>query len=276
MALESIVPQLRARQGLLVVADSSGRPVPPEFEAQADTIWLEQPRQSVFTTRRAAYASAGAELVAVTEDHCRVADDWLELIVAAHAAAPDAAAVGGAVENGTREHVSDWALYLMGHVRWAPPLPREPGIVVGHSNISYKRWAIDQMPANGADAIEIFYHRLLRRKGYRVIVDDRIRVRHYQCLDLPELTRLQFNNGRAIAGLRRQRMAAPDWLRLALPGPLAAYRLGRTLTVALGKPIPRRWVLASVPYLAVAHLAHAAGEATGYLRGQGGSAILLH
>jgi hypothetical protein len=275
MTLESILPQLRAHRGQLVVADSSDAPA-PGLSAEADVLWLKQPRESVFRVRRAGYSAAQAELVAVTEDHCVVAEDWLDRIVAAHAAERRTAAVGGAVENGTQEHISDWALYLMGHVRWAPPLPREPGIVVGHSNISYKRWAIDRMPQDGIESIEIFFHRYLRRSGQRVIVDDRIRVKHHQCISLPELLRLQYNNGRAIAGLRRDQMRAADWLRLVLPLGLAAFRLVRTVSVASTKPLPRAAVLLSIPYLATSHVAHALGETVGYLRGQGSSAIQLH
>lgn len=273
-ALDPLLTQLRAHRGQLVIADVSGLAVPSELRG-ADVVWLEQPGEWVIRARRRAYELTDAPIVAITEDHCVVADDWVARILAAHARHPEAAAITGAVENGTRQTVSEWALYIGAHVRLAPPLPAHPPMV-GKTNISYKRDVLLGMPSAGPASIEDIFNQRLRAAGLTVLGDDSIRVAHHQSGGPLTMTRLQFHNGRTIAALRRSEMGLADILRALLPVPLAAFRLARTLHAARAKRLPAGVVAAAVPLLAVMLLAHAAGEALGYLLGPGDSPLHLH
>jgi len=184
-------------------------------------------------------------------------------------------AVTGAIENGTPDHLADWALYLMAHVRLAPPLPDNPE-PVGKTNVSYKAGVLSAMPRSGHHSIEDLFNGELRRQGSRIVADDGIRVAHHQCSSLWQLAELQYHNGRLVAGFRGTRMAPADYLRALLPAPLAAFRLARTLSVALGRDVPRRPLLASLPMVGLMHLFHAIGESVGYLRGPGDSPAELY
>src|SRR5688572_9952102 len=59
LSLDSVVPQLAAVGGQLIVADSSSRPIPGAVTRAVDTIWLKRPKTGVFQLRREAYAQAG-------------------------------------------------------------------------------------------------------------------------------------------------------------------------------------------------------------------------
>jgi len=276
LSLDSVVPQVAAVGGQLIVADSSGGPVPGEVTAAVDTIWLERSGAGVFRLRREGYERAAGQIIAATEDHCRPDDDWVERILAAHAARPDAAAIGGAVENGTPDHAIDWAIYFVTQLPWAPPLPEVPERIVGHTNISYKRSALAGMPHEGLLTIEILYNRALREQGLTVIADDTIRVGHYQSMGIRRTSELEFHNGRSIGGLRRESMRARDWLRAAAPPLMAAYRMARTPRQGVAKPFPRQTLLAALPYICWLQVVHAVGESAGYLWGPGDSPARLH
>ncbi|HEY7600148.1 MAG TPA: glycosyltransferase [Candidatus Limnocylindrales bacterium] len=275
LALDPLLPQLRAHGGQLIVADVSGAPPPAELRDAADIVWLERPGEWVITARREAYALAAGEVVAVTEDHCTVAADWVARVLAAHAANPHAAAITGAVENGTRDSVAEWALYVSAHVRLAPPVPPRPGLA-GKSNISYKRAVLARMPDFGPGVIEDVFSQQLRGAGLEVLGDDTIRVAHHQSGSAAQMLELQFHNGRTLGGVRRAQMTATDYARALLPAPLAGFRLLRTLAVARTKALPPGALARAAPLVAALYLAHAAGETLGYLRGPGDSPRHLH
>lgn len=275
MATDGLLSQLRRMGGELIVADSSGLPAPAEMLDDPIVVWLERPGEWLFRLRREGYDIARGEIVAMTEDHCVVADDWVERILAAHADAPGAYVVLGAVDNGSTERLTDWALFFVAHLPISSPLPARPR-VTGHTNLSYKRKALSAMPHDGGQLVEIIYNQHLRSLGHMIVGDDRLRVSHHQSASLARYMRLQYDNGRAIAGLRRQEMGAADWLRGALPLGLVLYRVARTIFVGRGKDVPQFKLLAALPMVTLMQLAHALGETIGYLAGPGDSPARLH
>lgn len=100
----------------LIYVDGSGRPPPPGGALGRRTTWIEAPGENVFQARLRGYAICRGDIVAVTEDHCFPPPDWCERMIAAHRAHPDAAAIGGAVENGATHTIIDWASFL-----WSRP-----------------------------------------------------------------------------------------------------------------------------------------------------------
>ncbi len=59
-----------------------------------------------------ALREARGEVVALTEDHAIPRPGWVPAIIRAHADHPEAAAIGGAIENGSTESSLDWASYF--------------------------------------------------------------------------------------------------------------------------------------------------------------------
>ncbi|MEP7158400.1 MAG: glycosyltransferase family 2 protein [Chloroflexota bacterium] len=274
LSLDAVLPQVRALGGQLVIADASGLPA-PDWAADADVEWIEMPGVPGYELRQAAYGRATGEIVAITEDHCAPSPDWLASVMEEHRRDPDAAAIYGMVENGSRKHSVDWALYGAGYLPWAPPRPRAHGNP-GHANLTFKSWAFERVAPKGDQVLEFRYVSALRAAGCKVVASDRLLVTHVQCASIRTTGLLFFHDGRAIAGLRRQHMSALDWVRTALPPVIAGYRTLRTLATARSKPAVAMQVVRSAPLIAVLHLCHTIGETVGYLGGPGDSGSRLH
>ena len=94
----------------------------------------------VFELRALGAAAATGEIVAMTEDHCVPAADYLAAMLAAHERHPQLA-VAGAVVNGTTDGSINRVNFLLVHARNVPPRDSLPGSgwIPTPSNISYKR-----------------------------------------------------------------------------------------------------------------------------------------
>jgi hypothetical protein len=271
--VEATRDQVARVNGEIVVVDGSGRPAPEPEDVGPDVRWISRPGESVFQMRLAGYDACRGEIVAVTEDHCEPADDWVDRILAAHVEHPDAIAIGGAVENATQDHLVDWATFIVTQAPFVPPLANGPtDRIAGAATISYKRAALEQRPDHGSlGAIELFDAAEMRGPGEVLINDDTIRVGHHQSMGVGGTAASQFHNGRTIAGFRRRALTRGDWLRILGFPVLPLYRTIRTVRIAWGKELPRSIVLVTIPIMAFLHYCQAGGELLGYLAGPGTS-----
>ena len=274
ISVDAVLPQVQQTGGQLVIADASGLAI-PVWAAENGVLWLAMPGVPGYDLRQAGYAAADAPVIAITEDHCAPAPNWLAQIIEEHEKDPDAAVIYGIVENGSRQHMVDWALYGVGYLAWAPPAPLPEGSP-GHANLSFKARIFREVVPTGDAVLEFRYIDRLRRSGYRVVASNRLRVTHYQSAGIAKTSELFFHNGRAIAGLRRQRMTGRDWTRALAPALIAGYRTLRTLDLARSKPELTTEMFRSSPMIALLHLMHASGESLGYLTGPGDSGSRVH
>jgi hypothetical protein len=123
--LHALEPEIRAVGGELLVGVRDEGVLPVDHRppwVQAHPAGTTDP----FALRAAALDVADADLVVVTEDHCRPAPGWLAAYQSAstRTAAP---LLAGAVTNGSPTTRVDWANYLLGFAAWAPPLTTVPG-----------------------------------------------------------------------------------------------------------------------------------------------------
>lgn len=273
LPVDALREQLTKVGGEMVVMDGSGRPAPTEGDIGRAVTWISRPGESVFQLRAAGYDVCRGEIVAVTEDHCAPAPDWCERILAAHAAHPEAMAIGGAVDNGTTDHLMDWATFVVTQGPFIWPLVNGPADrIVGPASVAYKRAVLERRPDHAAlGAIELFDTAAMRRPSELLLNDDSIRVTHHQSMGVGGTAAIQFHNGRTIAGFRRHQMSKGDWLRIAGSPVLPLYRTVRSVTGAWRKRVPRRLVVATVPGIAFLHYSQMIGELVGYLRGPGSS-----
>ena len=183
-ALEHLVGQTLAAGGEVIVADGSGESPPSDddmAEVGGPIVWLSMPDASVFQLRLAAYRAARGDVIAVTEDHCFVAPDWIERILAAHASYPEAGVVGGAVLNGTDRKVVDWAAFFLTQGPLMPPL--ETGFaarVSGPANCSYKRRVLERLGGDDEQGVIDFLELPVALEDEKLVTDDSIRVLHHQ------------------------------------------------------------------------------------------------
>lgn len=271
ICLDSLRDQARAVQAEIIVADGSGRERPDDARFP-DVIWLAAPGASVFALRALAMARARGEIIAVTEDHCRLRPDWCEQILRAHQEHPDAAAIGGVVENGATKRLMDWASFLFTNGAFMSPIQTgEVNWVSLQANISYKRRVIPKsFPEVGI--VEAVFNARLHAQGERFVADDRIIVEHVQSLGFFGTLAIHFHNGRSTAGSQvlgmgwRRRLSHLRW---HFRSPFAIFR--GTVSVLRKKGRFRGRLFASMPLIAILICCHEAGEFSGFLLGPGKS-----
>jgi hypothetical protein len=214
-------------------------------------------------------------VVATTEDHFVFDDDWCRRIVEAHRATP-CVAIGGAVENGSRERLVDWAAYLCEYGQFMRPF--RPGAVTDlpGPNVSYKRAALLRACGDLLDR-GAWEHRLyerLRSRGMALHADPAIVAHHAKRFGFGEFVAQRYHFGRSfaagrVAGASRARRACFVAISPCLPG-LFLWRYARA--VLRRRRLVGTLVLA-FPLLAVFAGAWSAGECVGYAFGDGGGSL---
>ncbi len=271
--LESLHRQAQAVGAEVVVGDGHGQGLPPDAaERYPEVTWIKWPGGSVFFLRELAMTQANGAVVAVTEDHCTVMPGWCERILTAHRDHPDAAAIGGVVENGATTRLIDWANFLIVFGPFTAPIEngRQPAISL-QANISYKRRVIPRAMSQ-LGIMEFLFNRNLRDQGEILIADDQLIVSHNQTWGFWGTLAAHFHNGRSIAGFRLQQISWVErFLRLGGCVILPAYLLWTTVGPVIRKRRLLRPAVTCLPLAALVVTCHAAGEFIGYIFGPGNS-----
>ena len=271
--LESLHEQAEAVGAEILVGDGNGQGLPHDVADRYPAVkWIKSPGASVFYLRGVAMKRASGAIVAVTEDHCTVTPEWCAHILKAHGDHPEAAAIGGIVENGATTRLIDWSNFITVFGPFTAPI--ENGVqraIALQANISYKRRVIPRsVPELGM--MEFLFNRQLQERGEILLADDCLVVSHNQTWGFWGTFAAHFHNGRSIAGFRLQQIS---WLerimRLGSCVILPAYLLWITVTPVIRKRRLLRPALASLPLTALIVTCHAAGECVGYLLGPGAS-----
>jgi len=199
--LDSIGEQVAEAGGEIVVVDRHGAALSPAVAARPEVVWLRSPGDGVFALRALGAARARGNIVALTEDHCEVAPDWVCGVMAAHAEHPEAAAVAGSVRNGATASRIDRASFLLVHglnlaPMGAPPIEWLPS----PSNLSFKRAVFPSAPQTEG-WLELVLVPALRAAG-RVATDDTVVVTHDQSLGRLGTVVNHFHAGRTSAALQ--------------------------------------------------------------------------
>jgi hypothetical protein len=270
--LATVIESVRAVGGEIVLTDGSGNPPPASEQVGPEVVWLNYPGESVFQLRDRGYQAARGEIVAITEDHVRVPANWARLMLDAHAAHPEATAIGGSVENAATGNAMDWGSFLIVQASVAAPIRSGPAKrLSGAVNVSYKRHAIEAMETyGGLGAMDGLHQRHLAATGAALLNDDAIRVYHDQSLGFVGTTAIHYNAGRTMSGFKRQHMDPVQWLRVigAPVVPLARY----VRAVSLLTPRGYGGQLArSAPAMLWLLYSQGVGQFVGYLAGPGDS-----
>jgi hypothetical protein len=230
-----------------------------------------RPGGSASELRGAALETTTGDIVAITEDHCVVAADWIEAVLRAHREHPEAAAIGGAVENGATDTVMDWAAYFVGNAFAMAPLREEDGLP-GQANVTYKRWALPEtLPPSGFHELE--HNLVLAARGAETRVDDRMVVWHDQSLGFRGTLAIHFNAARASAGSQAAEMTRARRLGRALVTPLRQVgAVSLRLRAPWRKRRLRARMLAVAPAILLVASSAGAGKCIGFLAGPGDSA----
>jgi hypothetical protein len=268
--LQSLYDQAHAVSAEIIVADSTGRgdPGPGQFP---DVIWIRSPGASVYELRTLAMNRASGDIIALTEDHCRVTPNWCARILAAHREYPDAGVIGGAVENGATGALMDWASFFYANGEAMLPLRRGSCQRIIQLNLSYKRRAISGA-VRPAGKMEWMLNEDLRRQGESLVVDDRIVVVHLQSLGVLGTCQLHYHGSRALAGFRLDRIGWVErMIRLGACAVMPPLLFARALGTVLAKRRLLGTIVATTPCLALLVCVRAAGAFVGFIAGPGNS-----
>lgn len=272
--IESLSQDAESMGAEIIVADGSGRRAPTDGELSRSVRWLQSAGDSVFVLYAIGLHAALGDVVALTEDHAQPRPGWMAAILHAHDRHPEAAAIGGAIENGSTGRLVEWASYFTTQGPHMAPLgDRRVSMTTNEANVSYKHWALERHdPDDGSGFMAILYNRRLAEAGEILRVDDRSVVDHFETTGLGWTTSIHFHNGRTISGFRRARgMSREEWLRMATALLLPAWRTARAVRVGLAKRRLRRQLIASAPLALWLEYVQGAGHLAGYLLGPGNS-----
>ena len=272
--VSALAAEATAVEAEIVIADGSAHAEPTAAQLDPPVHWLKAPGKSVFELYALGIGAARGEVVALTEDHALPRPGWIAAVLRAHAAHPEAAAIGGAIENGSPDALIEWASYFTTQGPHMAPLgDRAVPMTTNEANVSYKRWALERYaPADSSGFMAILYNRRLADAGELLWVDDRMVVDHFETTGLAWTTSIHYHNGRTISAFRRARgMATGDWGRMAVTYMLPAWRVARAVRTGLAKGRLRRELLLSTPLALWLEYVQATGHLMGYLRGPGDS-----
>ena len=261
------------------MVDGHGGGLPDsELARYPEVTRLLMPQASAVQMRTAAMLKARGDIVAITEDHRRLAPGWCRRILDAHREYPEAAAIGGVVENGSDETVAAWANFFISNGQSMPPVPN--GIrsqIAMQASVSYKRRFLPrEVSAMGKP--EWMLNRDLRRRGETLVSDDRILVHHVQPYTLSQglrhsLPRQPVGGGTPPRGDREHRACrASRRLRCHAAASVPAY--GRPDPVEAATP--RLGLMLSVPMIALLVHCRAVGAFAGLAFGAGSSPTRVH
>ena len=272
VAITKAASSARRAGGDLIVTDGSGLPAPSTAELGADVTWAQYPGESVFQLRERGYRLATGALVAITEDHVHVPEDWVERMVAAHTAHPEAVAIGGSVLNAATTGIMDWASFLIVQAPVAAPIRSGRATrLSGAVNVTYKHAAIEDIESfDGLGAMDGLHQKGLLASGAVLINDDTIRVLHDQSLGFRGTTAIHFHAGRTMSGFRRTRLTAVDFLRIVGAPFVPLARYARTVQLLAPRGYGRLLTRCTPAILWLLY-SQGAGQFIGYLAGSGDS-----
>jgi hypothetical protein len=260
--LDQLVPQACPDDVEVIVADGSKGGSPPTTDAAV--VWIRSPGLGPHELRFVGLSKARGEVVAITEDHCDVAPDWCEQVLAAHSRHPDAVAIAGPITNGAAEYWMDRASFYLVHAQNLPEhadRPRDWFPPAG-SNASFKRDRILPLVQQSGD-LELVAVPQLWSQGL-LLLDQNVVVAHSQSMRATEHVRNHFHAARSHAGLVAER-GTPACRRALARDALSFPRrlLGATLRVGDKVPQYRSEMRRALPGMTVLALAATAGYLAG-------------
>jgi glycosyltransferase involved in cell wall biosynthesis len=238
--LQALFKQQNAPTYEVIVVDSS----PPD-DGTATIIQNDFPQVRLIqrqqqtdpaTARNLGAAEAQGDYFCFIDSDCVAAADWLARLYAR--LNEGYSAVGGAIANGNGETLASWAGYFCEFREFLPEGPARPAenLTIGNSGYRAADFRLlGGFPAGYFPQEDQVFHKAMRAKGMRILLDPAIIVFHTHRSRPAEYLAHQRKIGQANARVLRSVDLPGAWLarnpllaRLALPA-LIPYRLIRTL-----------------------------------------------
>lgn len=208
-------------------------------------------------------------IVALLEDHGTPASGWCQALLTAHRRS-DAAAIGGAVENGV-DRLLNWAVYYCDFGRYQNPVPDSEVEFASDSNVSYKRDALTGVKQQWIEAFhETSVNWELRRRGEKLRLDPEMVVfQTRRTLRFVPALKERFVWGRSFAGTRAAEVSGLKRLIFAAFSFVLPFLLtSRILLQGFQKGRYLGKLLFALPLIFFLQIFWAAGEFVGYATGR--------
>ncbi|MDQ3180594.1 MAG: hypothetical protein M3Q33_08740, partial [Acidobacteriota bacterium] len=207
----------------------------------------------------------------VTEDHCIAPENWFSEFLKAHE--KGYAVVGGAIENGSRERLTDWAVFLCEYSSFMPPIAAGETEFVAGNNVSYQRTAIEKISDDiKTNYWEYFLQAELRRMNIGFLAVPTLIVSHKKEFGFFYFLSQRFHYSRSFAAMRRRKSSVAQQIFYLLYAPVAPFHLTwRIVQNVHQKKRNMRELLLAFPMLFIFMLSYAFGEFVGQIFGAGNS-----
>ncbi len=207
---------------------------------------------------------ASGDVVAFTTAHFVPDDRWIRQTLERHDS--DYAAVGGAIENGRRSSLTQWAVFFCRYAGYMLPFGLHQVRQVPGDNASYKRWVLDEYADLIRDGFwETNVNNRLADDGHALLMDPEVRVEHAASPKVRDFCVQRFIHGK-LFGMERAENRSPlgRAAYLAASPLVPAVFLTKIARQVARKRRHGRAFLASLPLIALFVASWSAGEVFGF------------
>jgi glycosyltransferase involved in cell wall biosynthesis len=227
-------------------------------------------RESVPELRRRGVEEASGELVAIIEEHCLAAPDWLAWAIKAHAGG-DYGVVGGPVADYNYKRLRDWVVYFCEYNNYFPPWREGEWHDLGSANIAYSRaLLLKHKELLSVGFWEAGLHPRLMAEGVKFRPVPAMVVHHRGPFNYGYYLRQRYWFSRAFASARSRYLRTSRKLAYFVASPLVPFLLLARMAQRVSRQHCHVDKLAlSLPLLIPALVVYVAGELVGYVAGPG-------
>jgi hypothetical protein len=220
--------------------------------------------------RRRGVEAASGDVVAVIEEHCSAAGDWLHRAMSSLASGRYGAA-GGAISHYDYGRLRDWVVYFCEYHGSLPPVPAGETEVLNDANIAYpRRLLLDHVHLLDEGYWPMTLHPALLQAGVRFLSAPEMVVYHRGPFDFGYYLHQRFLFSRAFAGVRARKQPLGRRVAYLVGAPLIPFMLlGRMTRTVFQKRCQVRQFILTLPLILPALVVLVAGEWLGCLVGPG-------
>jgi glycosyltransferase involved in cell wall biosynthesis len=220
--------------------------------------------------RRRGVDEAKAEIVAIIEEHCSAAPDWLNRALAAHSTGIYGA-VGGPIVDYDYSRLRDWVVYFLEYNGALPPYPRGETFELNDANIAYRRESLISHRNLLNDGYwPMTMHPTLISKGIKLLSVPDMIVHHRGPFNFGYYLHQRYLFSRAFAGVRAEGQSAVRRAAYLAGAPVVPIvLLARMASRVVQKRCRVGKFVATLPLMIPALIVFVAGEWVGYLLGPG-------
>jgi glycosyltransferase involved in cell wall biosynthesis len=253
--------------------------VTPRSEEYAERIrsqfpWVRILREPAITKvpalRRRGVQEASGEYVAIIEEHCSAAPDWLRQALAAFERG-SYAAVGGGITDFGYDRLRDWVVYFVEYNGSLPPVVAGETESLNEANIAYRRrHLLEHLDLLDDGYWQMTLHPTLLASGHKLLSVPEMVVYHRGPFDFFYYLHQRFLFSRAFAGVRAQNQSPVRRFAYLVAAPvIPLLLLGRIARTVIRKRCRVGQFVRSLPLTVPAVAILVAGEWVGCLLGPG-------